>query len=352
MLDRLPRMVVSAAARWLAAATVMAVGAVCVASGQTTPARAAMRPGVGYYSEVQAARGRRVFERDCAQCHGPERSLVTGFRAIANKRHNNRPIYPSVYYYWRRMESEPGDNVDRVSRADKLDATAYLLQQNGFPPGPSELVDDPVSMKGMYLDPGPGFEWLFNGKDLSGWGFLSGAGCEPEPEGCGKTNPWPELRVDGGEMVAAGKMHSLIYTQRKFRNYTFQMEQRFDRPWDDAPELFNANAGVLVFMSDVRLWPRRYTLVDGRWFDFMSVNSVGMKVKFSYDDDTRRRAIRLPNDWQHIEIVARNGGVKAYLNGELVTSIPEGELPEPSRLGFQSQVIPTRWRHIRIRVDD
>src|SRR5579862_6400570 len=125
-----------------------------------------MRPGVGYYTEAQAGRGKEKFARECTDCHTldskkPARvsyggNLASGFRAIAEKRYNNRPLYPSVYYYWKRMESEPGDNTDRVSQTDKLDILTYLLQQNGFPPGPKELVVDLGAMKGMYLDPGPG----------------------------------------------------------------------------------------------------------------------------------------------------------------------------------------------------
>ena len=323
-----------------------------------------MRPGVGYYTETQAERGRVAFERECIDCHtvdadrpvrlqtGGGGNLASGFRAIAEKRYNNRPLYPSVYYYWRRIDlSEPGDNVDRVSVTDKIDILAYLLQQNGFPPGPDELVADARAMKGMYLDPGPDFEWLLNGRDLSGWRFLRGPACEPEPEGCGQTNPWPEHWVESGEMVARGKAHTLVYTERTFRDYTLQLEQRFDSPWPDNPDLFPANSGVIIYMSNVRLWPEQYVLVDGRWYDFMNIQSPGLNLEKTFDDDARRRAIRAPNEWQDIEIVARNGGIKAYLNGVLVSSLPEGSIPGPTRLGFQSQVIPTRWRHIRIKED-
>ena len=321
-----------------------------------------MRAGVGYYTEAQAARGKPKFEKECSDCHTvdpkkPPRvsyggSLVSGFRAIAEKRYNNRPLYPSVYYYWRRMESEPGDNVDRVSQKDKLDITAYLLQQNGFPPGPKELVPDLNAMKGMYLDPGPGFENLFNGRDLSGWGFMAGHNCEPEPKGCGKNGPGTEFSVKNGEMVAAGKQHTLVYTDRKFKSYTLQFEQRFVREWDDNPDLFNANAGLIVFMSNIRHWPDTYALVDGRWYDFMHIQSPGLAWKNTYDDEARRRALRPPNEWQDIEIVAKNGGLKAYLNGVLISTIEEGQMTEPTRLGFQSQVIETHWRHLRIKVDD
>ena len=80
--------------------------------------------------------------------------------------------------------------------------------------------------------------------------------------------------------------------------------------------------------------------------------SPGLNWKETYDDDVRKRALRPPNEWQDIEIVAKNGGLKAYLNGELISTVAEGQITEATRLGFQSQVIPTHWRHIRIKVDD
>ena len=50
--------------------------------------------------------------------------------------------------------------------------------------------------------------------------------------------------------------------------------------------------------------------------------------------------------------MARNGGLKAYLNGVLISTIEEGQMTEPTRLGFRSQVIETHWRHLRIKVED
>ncbi len=333
-----------------------------VVNGVVQPSGQKMRAGVGYYTEAQAERGRLVFEQACSYCHSvdPKKAptftsggqLASGFRAIAEKRYNNKPLNPSVYYYWRRILLEPGDNIDRVSTADKLDAMAYLLQQNGFPPGPQELVDDPEAMKGMYLDPGPGFEWLFNGKDFTGWKFLRGALCAPKPEGCGETSPFPELSVKNGEMVAAGKTHVMVYTERKFKSYTLQFDWRFAGEWDDLPELFPGNNGVLFFMDIERQWPTKYALVDGRWYDFMHIQSPGLALKQTYDDDARRRAIRRPTDWQEVEIIASNGGLKAYLNGVLISTVEEGQLTEASPIGFQSQVQPFRWRHLRIKVEE
>lgn len=332
-----------------------------VVNGVVVPSGVKMRPGVGYYTVAQAERGRVKFEQQCSYCHSvdPKRTppfasggqLASGFRAIAEKRYNNKPLNPSVYYYWRRILLEPGDDIDRVSIADKLDSMAYLLQQNGFPAGPNELVNDPEAMKSMYLDPGPGFEWLFNGKDLKGWKFLRGPLCTPKPEGCGETDPAPEISVKNGEMVAAGKTHVMVYTERKFTNYTLQFDWRFAGDWDDLPELFPGNNGVLLYMDIERQWPTKYALVDGRWYDFMHIQSPGLKLNETYDDDARKRAIRKPTEWQEVEVVVKNGGVKAYLNGVLISTVAEGGLPGATPIGFQSQVQPFHWRHLRIKVE-
>ncbi len=61
----------------------------------TASTRVPMRPGVGYYTDAQAAREKPKFEKECSDCHTvdpkkPPRvsyggSLVSGFRAIAEK---------------------------------------------------------------------------------------------------------------------------------------------------------------------------------------------------------------------------------------------------------------------------
>ena len=94
------------------AVLLLAASALTVTRAQTPPSAGAqlpkMRSGIGYYTETQAARGKVKFEKECTECHTvdpkkPPRvpyggSLVTGGRAIANKRYNNRSLYPSVFY--------------------------------------------------------------------------------------------------------------------------------------------------------------------------------------------------------------------------------------------------------------
>jgi hypothetical protein len=44
--------------------------------------------------------------------------------------------------------------------------------------------------------------------------------------------------------------------------------------------------------------------------------------------------------------------LKAYLNGVHISTIEKGQMTEPTRLRFQSQVIETHWRHLRFTVED
>jgi mono/diheme cytochrome c family protein len=310
-----------------------------------------------YYTEAQAARGGAAFQKQCSNCHTVDQARparipyggnLAGTR-FASKRYNGRPLYPSVYYIWRKLEEMPADNTERVPNAEKLDILAYLLQQNGLPPGASELKADPSVMKSLLIDQ-PGFEHMFNGYDFTGLKFNLGFFCTPAPQGCGKTDPAPEFRIEDGMIVTGGKMHSMMYTEKKYLNYTLQLEQRFDYKWDDDEALFPGNSGVIAFMSDdARVWPQKMILVDGRYYDFMNIQAVGTTVKKMFDDDARRRAVKGPNEWQYIEIVSRNGEVKAWLNGTLVSSFTGDDLKEPTHIGFQNQGIPTRWRHIRIK---
>ena len=95
----------------------------------------------GVYTAAQAERGKQLYGRRCGRCHGEEpanaRNPLAGdrfaehweSRTLADLFHRIRDTMP------------PGEAVT-VTDVDKLDALAYLLQQNGFPEGRAELPSD------------------------------------------------------------------------------------------------------------------------------------------------------------------------------------------------------------------
>jgi mono/diheme cytochrome c family protein len=112
----------------------------------------------GVYTAAQAERGRLVVQNHCAECHhedlrggegpalaGPTFMLKWETHSVERLFHKIRDTMPSR------------DSVD-VTEQQKLDTVAYILQQNGFPPGGAELADMPGVLASMRLVPkdGPG----------------------------------------------------------------------------------------------------------------------------------------------------------------------------------------------------
>jgi mono/diheme cytochrome c family protein len=338
----------------------MFVAAAMRVGGAQTAEAPAVRPGDGYYTEVQAERGRVAFNRNCSLCHNADpkswkaETGNTGAPSsfgghFVEREWLGRRLYPSVFYLFKKLDTMPAFDTTSVSPAVKADILAYLLRQNGYPNGSAELRPDLELMKSMMLD-GPGFERIFNGTDFTGLKFVIGPQCQPQPIGCGKTEPGTDLRVENGLMVCTCNIHGYWYTEKKYHDFTLRFEERFMRPsgWDSDDELFMGGGGTLLFVTQHRVWPHGIE-VEGRYRDRLYIYDIGGKSKFTYDAEAKVRANKPMDQWSSIEIVSKNGQVKSYLNGTLVSTVTEHNYTEPGHIGFQMEGAPTYWRNIRIR---
>jgi hypothetical protein len=318
--------------------------------------------GVGsYFTDAQAARGGALYNRNCGYCHfvDPSRRVtMSGINGGAlaprwlQKSAEGIARYPSVYYAFRRLDYMPVNDTASVTPQQKADILAFLLQQNGLSSGTTELIPDDNAMRAMPLPSEPGFVHLFNGHDLSGWKFLLGYHCTSAPEGCGKTDPGDVFYVKNGLLSTTGRIHGFMYTAASYDNFTFRVEQRIPIEWDDDDELVQDQTGLLFFMGgNVRPWPDKFIEVEGRYYDLMGVASVGMKSKLMFDVEARRRAIKRVTEWQRIEVVSKDGVMKNYLNGVLVSTVEPAEKLPAGPIGLQSQGGPVEWRNIRVRVE-
>lgn len=319
--------------------------------------------GVGeYYTEAQALRGKELFNRNCGYCHYVDldkQPTISGIRGgalaprLVQRIADGIARYPSVYYMFRRLDYMPVNDVDSVSPQQKADILAYLLEKNGVRPGKEELRADYASMKAMPLPAEQGFLHLFNGRDLRGWQFVLGYHCTPEPEGCGRTEPGTTFWAKDGVLATNGKIHGMMYTQKKYKNFTLRVEQRVPAPWDDIDDLIQDQTGILIFVSGtMRTWADNFIEVEGRYYDLLGVGTTPggvLKTKNTVDNEARRHAIKRVNEWQRIEIVSKAGVVKNYLNGTLISTVEFLQDPEPGFIAFQSQGGPVEWRNIRIK---
>lgn len=318
----------------------------------------------GFYTRTQAARGKTAFNRNCAYCHSVDAKLWSaasneailprtfGGRFVERVYHG-KLLYPSVFYLFKKLDSMPAFNTNAIPPQTKADIVAYILEANGKPAGPDELTSDTDAMKSMMLNE-PGFETLFNGKDFSGIKFVLGPGCVAAPVGCAKSDPANIVYVENRTIKCECSVHGYLYfAQKKYRDFTLRFDQRLWRPadWtsseDDA--LFMLGGGVLIFINEPhRVWPRSIE-VEGRRRDFGDIVAIAGKAKYTYDNAAKERANHKVGEWDSVEIVSKNGEVKTYLNGTLLTTISEHDYKDPGFIGFQVEGGPTDFRNVRIR---
>ncbi|MBM3779817.1 MAG: DUF1080 domain-containing protein [Acidimicrobiia bacterium] len=351
----------------IAAALLVPDAHVPVAAQNAPPADGAE----GYYTIDQAARGKFHFNRYCAYCHsatpGPmsedakqsNRGFVVGSgRSISplggnylrGKRYAGRVMYPSVYYIYNRVESMPANDVDSIGPAIRTDIVAYLLEANGFPPGPRELPTSPERMKAMPLDE-PGFSPLFNGRDFTGMEFFLGPNCVPQAEGgCGKADPDPIYSVVDGVLVCNGRAHGYWYTAEKYLNFTLRFDYMYVPPknWDGDDVIWSGQSGYHLFVTKHDIWPTAIE-IQGRNYDVLAPIGVGSRIKYTDDVEARLRARRPLGQWNSVEIVSKGGEVRASLNGEALAIVSEHPFTEPGHIAFESQGTEIRWRNVRIR---
>lgn len=338
---------------------------------QTAAIAAPIDPAVGrYFTEAQAIRGNHLFSRHCAYCHSVDPSKPpTPFGSSAStaflggalaprwlaRELNGRAIYPSVFYAFKRLEYQPLNNTKSITPQERADILAFLLQKNGLQAGPQELPADYTAMKAMILPAEPGFVHLFNGRDMNDWQFMFGFHCTPPPDGCGQTRPGSVFRVgNDGVLATTGEVHGLMYTMQRYRNYILRAEQRVPVEWDDDDELLPDQTGFKLFLTDpVTIWPNPHVEIEGRYRDLMQLQTGGYKITNRVEDEeARRRAKKRINQWQQMEIVSKDGNIKAYLNGALIAGGDLTPTPPAGYIGLQSQGGPVEWRDIRIKVLD
>jgi mono/diheme cytochrome c family protein len=106
----------------------------------------------GIFSQDQAARGKSAFDLSCSRCHnvaltGSERGPAIKGSAFLS--HWEKDTLAGLFSKIRDTmpEGGPGTVKDEV----KIDILSYILQQNGFPTGKTELKDDVSSLEDIRL---------------------------------------------------------------------------------------------------------------------------------------------------------------------------------------------------------
>jgi hypothetical protein len=184
-----------------------------------------------------------------------------------------------------------------------------------------------------------GFVKLFNGKDMTGFGF--------EPPQLKEV-----IRVEDGVIIVPGKPNGYFYTEKSYRNYVLRFDWRYKRPADLKPgedEKFPGNSGCLVHIQlPHRVWPRCVE-VQGMNRDHGNIFAIGgAKGKFKKDAAAQKKAIKPVGEWNTTEITSKDGHLSSKVNG-IPVSEGESELRE-GPIGWQSEGAEIHFRNIEIKV--
>jgi lysophospholipase L1-like esterase len=168
--------------------------------------------------------------------------------------------------------------------------------------------------------PEAGFVTLFNGKDLSGWGFRDQKSLEKKESFDGQT-----VSSDGryvaknGRLIVTtppeGRKIAQLWTTREFpKDFTLKLEFRATP---------NADSGV--FLRQPQLQCRDYPLAG------------------PYKELTKYK----PQDWNELVVVAKGGVAHCTCNGEVLEA--EFKLPATGPIGLEGDGGQMEYRRIRIQ---
>jgi S-disulfanyl-L-cysteine oxidoreductase SoxD len=101
----------------------------------------------GVYSNEQADRGGKVYERECARCHGDDLGGIEAAPALRgatfSETWNGLPL---AELFDRVRTSMPQDKPGSLSRAETADVLAHMLRAGGFPAGEKTLAGDATAL--------------------------------------------------------------------------------------------------------------------------------------------------------------------------------------------------------------
>jgi lysophospholipase L1-like esterase len=170
------------------------------------------------------------------------------------------------------------------------------------------------------FEPEPGYELLFNGRDLTGWGFRDLKTLEPKVSFDGRSASSDGRYVaKSGRLIVTtppeGRKIAQLWTTREFpKDFTLKLEFRATP---------NADSGV--FLRSPQLQCRDYPLAG------------------PYKELTKYK----PQDWNELVVVAKGGVAHCTCNGEVLEG--EFKLPTTGPIGLEGDRGQMEYRRIRLQ---
>jgi hypothetical protein len=189
-----------------------------------------------------------------------------------------------------------------------------------------------------------GDEALFNGKDLTGWTWVS------SQEGVKAEEVWS---VKDGVLICKGKPAGYIRTEKDdYANYVLELEWRF-------PEgSTGGNSGVLLHASTpkaIGIWPKS---IEAQLFhknagDIWVIGET-CKIDNAAERVKDRRHINLTDDsekpigqWNKYHILCKVDTIALRVNGDLVNYVTDTSASKGA-ICLQSEGAPIEFRNIKL----
>jgi mono/diheme cytochrome c family protein len=133
--------------RRIAIVTIIILGVIAM-SYSALRAQATRSVWDGVYSEAQATRGAPLFDKECAGCHGPDGEGGGMAPALSGAAFNANYDGQSVGdLFDRNKTTMPVGKEGQLSGQQTADITAFMLQVNKYPAGPSEMASQSMMLK-------------------------------------------------------------------------------------------------------------------------------------------------------------------------------------------------------------
>ena len=187
-------------------------------------------------------------------------------------------------------------------------------------------------------------EAIFNGQDLSNWNFVVEGDALPAEE---------VYRVENGIIRVMGEPLGYMYTKKKYRDYTLELEYR----WADE----ESNSGVFVLIEEpLNPFPNgiECQLAAGKAGDFVLLGGSDLNEYTLPEGATERPAFPVigkqqpssekpVGEWNKVRVTVKEGVITTYINDVLqnraTNRVKEGHI------GLQSEGKEIQFRNLTVR---
>ncbi|GHU90480.1 hypothetical protein FACS1894155_08910 [Bacteroidia bacterium] len=183
---------------------------------------------------------------------------------------------------------------------------------------------------------------LFNGKDLSNWGFVLQDN---------KTNTGI-FSVKDGVIHITGTPFGYMYTKEKYSNFRLHVEWRWPQE--------ATNSGIFLFVqSDNKVWPNAIEcqLKAGSAGDFVLLGGSDIaefktkpgeeRPKFPSVGKFNPTPEMTTGEWNNADITCKDGTITVYINGVLQNKGTKS-MHKTGHIGLQSEGKDIQFRNVRL----